>query len=66
MAFSLEAKASITQVLFFKARAKETTLRHSSGRVTINTTVLDGVRDALKAKITSHATEFVKTLPDLD
>jgi hypothetical protein len=65
MAFGLEAKSTITQVLFFKAKASEASLRHYSGRVTINTGVLDGVRDALKAKLTAHAADYVKALPDI-
>lgn len=65
MAFGLEAKASITQVLFFKARASEATLRHFSGKVTINTTVLDSIKEDLKAKLAGGAADYVSTLPDL-
>jgi hypothetical protein len=65
MAFGLEARSSITQVLFFKAKANEATLRHYSGRVTIDTGVLDGVRDDIKAKLAAHAANYIKTLPDL-
>lgn len=66
MAFGLEAKSTITQVLFFRAKANEARLRHYSGRVTINTSVLDGVRDSIKAKLSAHASEYIKTLPDLN
>lgn len=65
MAFGLEAKAELTQVLFFKARASEATLRHHSGRVTIDTDVLDGVRADLEAKLVGFAQDYVKKLPDL-
>jgi hypothetical protein len=65
MSFGLETTSTLTQVLFFKARASEATLRHYSGRVTINTTVLDGVREAIKAKLTGQINEYVKALPDL-
>lgn len=65
MAFGLEAKAAITQVLFFRARTSEATLRHYSGKVTINTTVLDGIRDSMKAKLLGHARNYVSALPDL-
>lgn len=65
MAFGLEAKSKITQVLFFKARKSEARLRHYSGRVTINTAVLDGVRDAVKVKLTGQAADYVRALPDL-
>ena len=65
MAFGLEAKSSITQVLFFKVRRNEATLRHYSGKVTINTAVLDGVRDKLREKLVGQADDFVKALPTL-
>ncbi len=66
MAFVLEAKSSVTQVLFFKAKKNEVTLQHHSGRVTINTGVLDGVRDAIRAKLVGQASSFVSGLPDLN
>jgi len=66
MAFGLEAKASVTQVLFFRTRASEATLRHYSGRVTINTQVLDSVKDAIATKLAGHAADFVRKLPDFD
>jgi hypothetical protein len=65
MAFGLEAKSTITQVLFFRSRASEATLRHYSGRVTINTEVLDGVHDAIKAKLLGLAADYVKMLPEV-
>lgn len=65
MAFGLEAKSSITQVLFFRVEEQEATLRHSSGKVTINTTVLDALRPVLKAKLVEHSLEYVRKLPDL-
>ena len=65
MAFGLEAKSSVTQVLFFKARANEATLRHYSGRVTIDTTVLEGVSGKIREKLTAHAADYVSALPDL-
>jgi len=64
MAFGLEASTRITQVLFFKARANEATLRHYSGRVTIDTDVLDAIRGQIRAKLTGVAQDYVSTLPD--
>ena len=65
MAFAMEAKSNITQVLFFKSKKDEATLKHSSGKVTINTPVLDAVSPAIKTKLVDHAADFVKQLPDL-
>jgi hypothetical protein len=66
MAFGLEAKSSITQVLFFKAKANDATLRHYAGRVTINTNVLDGISGAIREKLSGHAGNYIKALPDLN
>jgi hypothetical protein len=64
MAFVLDAKSKITQVLFFKAKSSEATLRHYSSKMTINTTVLDAVRKPLNDKLSALAVDFVKMLPD--
>lgn len=66
MAFGLEAKATLTQVLFFKFKSSEASLKHYSGKVTINTNVLTSVRDLIKDKIAAHAIDYIKALPDLD
>ena len=65
MAFGLEAKATITQVFFFKFKSNEASLKHYSGKVTINTDVLTNVRDLIKNKIATHATGYIMALPDL-
>ena len=62
MAFGVEAEATITQVLFFRFKKNHATLRHHSGKVTINPTVLAGVRDDVAAKIAAHAKSFVAGL----
>jgi hypothetical protein len=64
MAFGLEAKGNVTQVLFFKAKKSEARLRHYSGRVTINTGVLDAIAGDIKAKLIGQASEYVKGIPD--
>lgn len=65
MAFSLSAKAKVTQVLFFKFKKNDVTLRHASGKVTINTDVLTSIREPLRKKLIDFTQEFVKKLPDL-
>ncbi len=65
MAFGLEAEADLTQVLFFKFRTSEASLKHYSGKVAINTHVLTNVRDLIKQKITAHAADYIMALPDL-
>lgn len=66
MAFGLEAKAGLTQVLFFKFKSSAATLKHYSGKVTINSDVLTHVRKSIKTKIAAHAMDYIKALPDLD
>jgi hypothetical protein len=65
MAFGLVAEATFTQVLFFKFRSNAVELKHSSGKVTINPTVLESVRDAMKRKLAAYAKDYVAKLPDL-
>jgi hypothetical protein len=64
-AFGLQAKTKMTQVLFFKARASDVTLRHCSSKVTIDAAVAEAVRQPLRDKLAAHAVDFVKALPDL-
>jgi hypothetical protein len=65
MAFGLVAESKVTQVLFFKFKSNDVRLKHSSGKVTINTTVLDAIRDAVSQKIAKFSGDFVRGLPDL-
>jgi hypothetical protein len=66
MAFGLEAKSILTQVLFFKFRANQAVLKHFSGRVTVDAEILAGVREDIKQKIAKHVKAYVRALPDLD
>lgn len=65
MAFALTASAKLTQVLFFRFRKNDVTLRHASGKVTINTNVLASVREPLSEKVLAFTREYVMKLPDL-
>jgi hypothetical protein len=65
MAFGLEAHAMLTQVLFFKVWSNEATLKHYSGRVTINPFVLSSARDQIREKIKAYTDDFLRMLPDL-
>jgi len=66
MAFGLEAKTKLMQVLFFKFRSSEASLKHYSGKVTINSSVLASVRELIRKKIASYARDYIEALPDLD
>jgi hypothetical protein len=65
MAFGLIAKSTLTQVLFFKFQSNDVELKHSSGKVSINPTVLESIRGLLKEKIAGFANDYMASLPDL-
>lgn len=65
MAFTLEAESALTQVLFFKVRSNEAILKQCSAKVTINSTVLSGVREEIAHRLEKHAAAFVEALPEL-
>ena len=62
MAFGITAKATITQVLFFRFKKNESTLHHESAKLSINDTVLAAVRDDITQKITKFTKDFVAGL----
>jgi hypothetical protein len=61
-AFGIAAKASITQVLFFKFRKDESTLQHNSATLTINPPMLSAIRGDIAQKITKYSKDFVAGL----
>jgi hypothetical protein len=65
MAFALTADADLTQILFFKFKSNEVQIQHSSGKLTINSPVLTAVRQPVEEKLTSFASHYVRSLPDL-
>lgn len=65
MAFGLKADSTLTQVLFFKIHSDKVSLRHCSGKVTINDDVLAGVRDKVRQKLVGHTGGYIDSL-DLD
>jgi hypothetical protein len=65
MAFALSANADLTQVLLFRFRSNEVSLKHASGKITINTEVLASVREPLKRKLLDFTSDFIRKLPDL-
>lgn len=65
IAFGLEARTTLTQVIFFKFHTNDVTLQHHSGKVTINAQLLAGVRDQIAGKLIAYTSDYVKGLPDL-
>jgi len=58
LAFGMEAKATLTQVLFFKFKKDEATLQHAHGNVSINPTILAHVRPVIETKLKEHVDNF--------
>ncbi len=65
LAFALEARNTVTQVLLFKMRRNESTLEYSEGRFLANDAILSAVRPQIAAKIARYASDYIRTLPDL-
>jgi len=65
MAFGFEATTELTQVLFFKFRSGSARIKQYSGKVTIDSDILASIRPQIRAKLASHAADFVAKLPDL-
>ena len=62
IAFGLQARNTLTQVLFVKFKRNDVTLDSYSGKVTINAPVLAAVRDQLAAKLVAYSTDYIKGL----
>lgn len=62
MAFGLKADSTLTQILLFKIRSDKVTLKHCSGKVTINEDVLAGVRDKIRTKLIGRASGYIDSL----
>jgi hypothetical protein len=63
MAFELNAKSTLTQVLFFKYKANEVTLRHASGRVAIDPIFSSTLATAISQKVVEYARDFIAAVP---
>ena len=63
MAFELLAKRALTQVLFFKFSTSDITLRHASGRVTIDAQLLAAISAVISQRVSAYATSYIQELP---
>ncbi len=62
LAFSLQASAKITQVLFFKLKKKRVKLQQNSGQAIVDVGLLSSIRGALKTKLAERVTAFIATV----
>lgn len=63
MAFELEGKNSLTQVLFFKFNSSSVTLKHASGTVTLDKQMVDDLGPAIANKVRPFQLEFISNIP---
>ena len=63
MAFELNAKTTLTQILFFKLRSSDITLRHSSGKVTIDVNVLSAAGPTIANRVANYIQSYVEDIP---
>jgi hypothetical protein len=62
MAFSLDASATLTQVLFFKLKAEDARVRHLSAKLAVNDNALAGVAPLIAEKVIEHTDGYVRQL----
>jgi hypothetical protein len=63
MSFELSSRRSFTHVLFFKLDRTEAVLRHASGRVSIDSRIMDAVGAKIARKIKAYVEDYVVSLP---
>jgi hypothetical protein len=66
MAFTMKAKATLTQVLFFRGKAEDVELRHADAEVTVASEIVTGALPGLKKKLASFVEDYIAMaeLPD--
>jgi hypothetical protein len=63
MAFELNTKINLTQVLFFKFRSVDVKLRHSSGRVAIDKNLLIDIAPRIAKRVADYVQSYVENIP---
>jgi hypothetical protein len=63
MAFELEARTNLVQVLFFKFRKSDIVLKHSSGKVTLNDVLLSSAGELIQQRVAPFTAAFIQNLP---
>lgn len=59
MAFSLKADREVTQVLFFKLQKGKTSLRRSTGSLSIDANAMKALQPQLAAKMTDYRKLYI-------
>lgn len=62
MAFALEASSSLTQIFFFKFRSSNVTLKHSSGKVSVDSVQLAAMRSLVAQRVADYQRSYIAAL----
>jgi hypothetical protein len=65
MAFALKATAKFIQVIFFKVRLTDASLRKLSTTITIDPQMLAAVHSDIQVRVAAFQKEYLRTLPEL-
>lgn len=66
MAFKLQAKSDLTQVLVFKVKMSEATLYRASAIVTLTKDLLETLKPVLAKKVQKYTLDWIESLGDLE
>src|SRR5262245_1323099 len=62
MAFELDTNSTLVQVLFFKFQSADVTLRHASGKVTVDMNLLEQLRPAIAQTVAKFTSRYIAAL----
>lgn len=62
MAFAIKAQKTVTQVLFFKVKRTEATLRKNDGKASINVDALRSLKEPIRKKVRDFQTSYLASL----
>lgn len=65
MAFLIEAKSSITQVLFFKFRNDDASFKANTTKVSINAASLKDLAIAIRGKVRAYQVDYLSSIKDI-
>lgn len=63
MAFELMAKNDLVQVLFFKFKKSTVSLRHDSGKITLDKAIATALAPTVADKVLPFSIDFIKNIP---
>lgn len=62
IAFAIEAKKTVTQVLFFKVKETEATLKKNEGKASINVEALRSLKEPIRKKVRDYQASYLAGL----